>query len=293
MSKTETSGKSRRARTYLRSMVSLLALALAAGLWAGSATAQDDAEGEGEAEKPKQARFSHEQHDEMGVELSKCSTCHKLDSKYKASPPTSGKDHMPCATSGCHFEEFFATEPVICTVCHESSDPRVEQKPIIRVRLRSEFAGSGLSHQSHVKLVGKKGNAACMRCHGNKYDGQDRPKTGGHSACAGCHAKNNEPRMSSCGSCHALGGKSGKEKRAEPSEWNVRAKFTHDSHGRDPRKSQPTSCVSCHRSVPKASTLAEVKPPKMEYCDGCHDGNHAFKTTGFGCHRCHGGKADE
>jgi hypothetical protein len=24
-----------------------------------------------------------------------------------------------------------------------------------------------------------------------------------------------------------------------------------------------------------------------EDCDGCHDGKHAFKTTGFECFKCH------
>jgi hypothetical protein len=26
----------------------------------------------------------------------------------------------------------------------------------------------------------------------------------------------------------------------------------------------------------------------MKSCGGCHDGEHAFKTTGFGCAKCHG-----
>jgi hypothetical protein len=26
----------------------------------------------------------------------------------------------------------------------------------------------------------------------------------------------------------------------------------------------------------------------MQQCDACHDGKTSFKTTGFGCARCHG-----
>ena len=271
-------------------VVAVLALGLAAGLWASTARAQED---DGASKKSAaRARYSHAEHKGRGVDQSKCSKCHTLDENYRTSPPLSGKDHQPCATAGCHFDEFFETEPTICTVCHESSDPRVEQKAILRARPRSEFTGNTMSHKSHVALVGKKGNAACMRCHGNKFGGENRPKTGGHSACSGCHAKMAEPKMDDCGSCHAMGGKGGSA-LPKPSQWNVRAKFKHESHGRDPRKNRETSCESCHRTIAKATDLADIQSPKMEFCDSCHDGDKAFKTTGFTCHLCHGEAANE
>ena len=277
--------RARFTRKLLHRSIAALALALAAGFWASSATAQDD-DKPAEKAKPKKAQFSHSDHADLDVAVKNCNKCHTLDDNYRALAPTAGKDHQPCANSDCHFQEFFSAKPMICTVCHESPDPRVQQKAILRQRPRSEFAGSGLSHKSHLAMGSKKGNAACMRCHGDKYSGQNKPKTGGHSACSSCHGRNAEPRMTKCGGCHATGGE-GDKKPAKPSEWNVRATFTHDSHGRDPRRSSPTSCVTCHRGIPKATTLDSIKAPKMQFCDACHDGEHAFKTTGFACFKCH------
>src|SRR6185436_11212482 len=48
---------------------------------------------------------------------------------------------------------------------------------------------------------------------------------------------------------------------------------------------------TCHTQVAVAKDIVSLAPPRMADCDGCHDGRTAFKTTGFGCARCHGPKA--
>ncbi|MCG8416915.1 MAG: cytochrome c3 family protein [Proteobacteria bacterium] len=278
-------------RLVILTLGALGAVGLTAGLSLDPATAQDRADQPAGA-KNTGLRYSHAAHQALKVDQSRCSDCHRLDDNYRASPPLTGNDHQPCADSKCHFKEFFATKPKICRVCHEADQPWVKQKAVMFQRLRSEFGGGGISHESHVSLVGKKGNAACKRCHGDKYKGQHKPRTGGHSVCAPCHSKNAEPAMSDCGSCHALGGQVGAARPA-PSEWNVRARFDHQTHDSDPRDDRETACVVCHRTIPKATSLAEIQAPKMQYCDSCHNGEHAFKTTGFDCYRCHGSEADE
>ncbi len=92
--------------------------------------------------------------------------------------------------------------------------------------------------------------------------------------------------MGNCGDCHALGAD---VKRRMPSEWSVARLYDHTEHGRDPRMKSKgeTKCQTCHEGVAEADSLAVVVPPTMKSCDGCHDGGHAFKTTGFGCYRCH------
>jgi c(7)-type cytochrome triheme protein len=68
----------------------------------------------------------------------------------------------------------------------------------------------------------------------------------------------------------------------------VRTQFKHSDHDNDPRVNKPTPCLLCHDQVVQAQTLAQIGRPRMQQCDACHDGKISFKTTGFGCSRCHG-----
>ena len=93
--------------------------------------------------------------------------------------------------------------------------------------------------------------------------------------------------MGSCGNCHTLGGR---QAASSPTatEWSVGAMFAHESHGTDPRSSRTeTECTECHQKIPDATNLSQVTNPEMKNCDGCHNGQNAFKTTGFTCYRCH------
>jgi c(7)-type cytochrome triheme protein len=89
--------------------------------------------------------------------------------------------------------------------------------------------------------------------------------------------------MSECAACHSRT----KPARRSVSEWAVTANFKHTTHGTDPRSKKPTNCLECHSTIAAAKDLASVTAPKMAQCDGCHDGKVSFKTTGFGCARCH------
>jgi c(7)-type cytochrome triheme protein len=238
------------------------------------------------AAKEPAVRYSHTDHEKHGVKQKDCSKCHQLDEEWTVQAPTRGRDHQPCNESGCHAKEYFSREPKICVVCHADSRPWVKQKAELKRRKVSEFGGD-LSHKTHAtaRVGGRGANGPCLACHGDPY--RDEPTSGGHADCAPCHGSREQPRMGDCGDCHRLGARKARVK-AKGGPWRVAALFTHTTHGRDPRRPQTqTECTTCHAGVTKATRLADIKNPTMRSCDTCHDGEAAFKTTGFECYRCH------
>ena len=225
-------------------------------------------------------RYDHDKHSKLNVDHSDCTACHSLDASFAVKPATAGKNHAPCSNKACHANEFFAVRPVVCTTCHDGAAPWVKQPAFARQRKRSEF-GRDISHATHAKG----GNAACKSCHGDVYRGT--APANGHAACAQCHGVQSQPTMTSCAGCHGLGETTATASQTK-TNWSVGANFDHKIHGTDPRSSSETSCVQCHANVQTATKVGEVANPTMPSCDGCHDGATAFKTTGFGCYRCHG-----
>ncbi len=262
----------------------------ALGLLAGVLVSSDPASAQKKkATKPAEIRYSHEVHTKRGVDQGVCENCHVLDEKYTVLAPTLGKDHMPCADSECHASEFFSKEPMICVVCHTDARPWIKQKAELKQRRRSDFGGD-LSHKTHAgaRVGGRGANGACKKCHGNVFGGT--PARAGHDDCAPCHEKQSAPAMGECGGCHKLGARKARVK-AKTSEWGVAALFAHNTHGKDPTANgAETKCTTCHQTIPTANKLAEIRNPTMRSCDACHDGEAAFKTTGFECYRCHGEK---
>jgi hypothetical protein len=233
-------------------------------------------------------RYSHAQHAKLEVDHRDCGACHSLGPGFAVEPPIRGKDHRPCSDARCHAAQFFSRAPTICGVCHDAAEPWVAQPAVVRDREPSEFGGS-ISHRSHATAeLGAGGvDGACVECHGDPYAGTPAPT--GHDTCAPCHGRTAAPAMASCGGCHTLGGPRGGGGAQPDSGWSVAARFSHRDHGRDPRSKGRTACVECHATVAKAERADPIPHPAMASCDGCHDGQHAFKTTGFDCHRCHGG----
>ena len=276
----------------MRYAVSTGLLALAIGVmfaiavpFGGPATAQNK-------KQAKTLRYLHKLHKANGVDQTDCKKCHDLQRDYSVKPPTAGNPHQPCADSECHGDQFFSTKPEICVVCHTDNKPWVKQTARQNQHTRSEF-GSDLSHKTHatgrVKASGPGPNGVCKTCHGNMFTSanSERTKNAGHGACSACHARTNKPVMTDCGGCHTLGGKKGGVSK-KGGDWAVGELFAHNTHGRDPRKpGTESTCVECHADITKATNLASIKNPTMRSCDGCHNGEHAFKTTGFQCYRCH------
>lgn len=263
--------------------------------------------------------YRHQQHKREGLALEPCAACHALDASFQPLPPTRDKPHARCVT--CHAEDFYKPAPTTCGACHTDSAPWTAQKAALAggqkttgqkpTRDRSEFSwdrSAGFSHSGHIGAYqgqGVKSDETCGRCHSQIFK-QGTPSdvnaggalsgalpgalSDGHTACATCHgraATPPKPTMAECNGCHRLGPAT----VPAPGEWNVAAKFTHASHERDPRtQGQTTPCITCHQSAASATSLAAVGRPTMRSCDACHNGKQAFKTTGFGCLRCHDGK---
>jgi len=227
--------------------------------------------------------FSHAAHTGRNVNIAKCDTCHSISPEGILDPPNAGKNHMPCATSGCHQTEFVTKTNKICGICHDAAMPW--QKTVARavVPLKPEWF-EAMNHASHLAKKGIS-NAACSDCHGDKLGGGKKPQ--GHAACAECHGKGQGFPMSQCQTCHVQQA----PKRGAVTEWSVAATFAHAKHAIDPRSKKVTACVECHATVKNAKDLATIQKPKMSQCDSCHNGKQSFKTTGFECSRCHSAPA--
>jgi c(7)-type cytochrome triheme protein len=266
-------------------LAAVAAVAMLVSAGGSSFAAQGDPEPAVKSKSSKELRFGHALHKEKGVAIDSCDTCHGIKG-VSVEPVTRGKNHQPCNDAACHASEYMSKEPTICVVCHESNDPWVKQTARIRNLSSSEFGGE-ISHKTHQSDKASKGGVKCDSCHGNVYERGDKPDA--HAVCGSCHQGGMEPNMNDCGSCHKLGYQASQRKGA--SKYSVRARFDHSDHDRDPRsKGGPApDCKTCHVGLEKATTLAEVIPPTMRSCDSCHDGKLAFKTTGFGCVKCHGG----
>ena len=223
------------------------------------------------------AGFSHAEHRKRNVKIDDCAACHATDSDGVLAAPGARKDHLPCANAACHQTDYLARAPKICGVCHDAATPwaKAVSRPGKPVSVEWFQA---MNHASH--LTGK--TASCESCHGDKRTGAARPRD--HRACSICHARQ-APVMSDCAACHT-----GTRASRPTSEWSVAATFEHTKHALDPRSRRATACTECHTQIVSAKNMAAVAPPRMADCDGCHDGKTAFKSTGFGCARCHGPK---
>lgn len=222
--------------------------------------------------------FSHAEHRKRNVKIDDCAGCHAVEADGGLAAPGARKDHLPCASSGCHQSEYAARAPKICGICHDAAVPWAKTISRPGKAVTVEWFES-INHASHLAA----GKATCETCHGDKRTGAPAPRN--HRACSTCHARGQPPAMTDCAACHA-----GSKPSKQASPWSVSATFEHTKHAVDPRSRKPTACTECHTQIPAAKDLASVAAPRMADCDGCHDGKLAFKTTGFGCARCHGKK---
>ncbi len=214
-------------------------------------------------------RFAHGKHP-----IASCETCHKLVGNEVTSV-----GHAPCATAGCHADDFGKPEPMTCGACHNGTEP---WRHLVVDRLPADATefGATLDHAQHP--------AACASCHRLRTASQALRPPRGHTACttAGCHAVKGgpEPQLASCTACHALDRFATRLAARTAAPWSARASFDHVVHARNADGSE-LACTVCHRDLAgDAATLAT--PPKAA-CAPCHDGSTAFKLTGTNCGRCH------
>jgi c(7)-type cytochrome triheme protein len=240
-----------------------------------------------------QARFDHDTH-RVRLGGAPCARCHTLDVRGVPGPPAA--DHAPCSDAGCHRDEFSAFQPTICGACHVGTEPWRPLHFDRPFRPDTQF-GVRFSHRAHLvdraHRAASEGDPGCTDCHGraSRRGGMDVP--GDHSACtgAGCHALEGvvEPGLSDCEACHVAGLREQRERARGQAQWSVRARFRHESHERAPGGDRQVACAECHRGAERATASHDMPTPAKQTCLTCHQGEHAFKVTGHGCVRCHGG----
>ena len=212
-----------------------------------------------------------------------CLLCHRRESNSPIPKRPGGSGHLPCA--GCHAQQFSDSGSPICTICHtDVKSGALKSFPRLK-SFRMKF-----DHSLHVKM----GSVSCATCH--------RPASGGvafsipagfnaHTTCYGCHtprAQSGGRDISSCGTCHQLGGYF----RTSQSPVGFRVGFNHARH-------QKITCNECHQvraGMPQRRQVTAPEPlnhhatGRAQSCMTCHDGKRAFGGDDFTvCKRCHTG----
>lgn len=234
---------------------------------------------------PEGLDYSKFQHNSRNHSRLPCLLCHRRDSNAPVPKRPGASNHLPCA--GCHSQQFSNADSPICTICH--TDPKSGAlKSFPRLRsFRMKF-----DHARHLNM----GRVSCATCH--------RPSRGGvalsipsgfnaHTTCYRCHtprAQSGGRDISSCGTCHQLGGYSRTPQFAQA----FRVGFSHAKHAQ-------TACAECHqvragmpqrRQVTQPEALNHHATGRGQSCLTCHDGKRAFGGDDFSvCKRCHTGTA--
>ena len=234
---------------------------------------------------PEGLDYSKFQHSTAYHERLPCLLCHRRDSNAPVPKRPGAANHLPCA--GCHVQQFAKAEGPICAICHtDVKSGALKAFP----RLRSFNAK--FDHARHLNMR----SVNCATCH--------RPLRGGvalsipagfsaHNTCYRCHtsgAQSGGRDISSCGTCHQLGGYSRTPQFAQA----FRVGFSHAKH-------EKTSCNECHQiraGMPQRRQVTQPQPlnhhatGRGQSCLTCHDGKRAFGGDDFAaCKRCHTGAA--
>ena len=190
-------------------------------------------------------------------------------------PKRPGADkHLPCA--GCHAQQFSNADSPLCTDLSHRRKVRGDetlsapQKFQYEVRSRAphgqrELRKLSSSARGGVALSipsGFNAHTNCFRCH------TDRAQSGGRD-------------ISSCGTCHQLGGYS----RTSQFARAFRVGFSHGEHNQ-------VTCNGCHqvragmpqrRQVTQPQALNHHATGRGQSCLTCHDGKRAFGGDDFSC----------
>ena len=239
--------------------------------------------GQEQTQPPEGLDYSKFLHNSRNHARLPCLLCHRRESN-SARPVLPGKsEHTPCV--GCHKQQFSNSDSPICTICHTDVKSGA-LKPFPRLKTHS----MKFDHSRHVNMEG----VSCATCH--------RPSRGGvalsipagfnaHETCYRCHSPRAQSQgrdISSCSTCHPLGG----YQRTAEFAQAFRVGFNHARH-------QKVGCNDCHqvragmpqrRQVTAPVPLNHHAKPGSVSCMSCHDGKRAFGGDDFTvCKRCHTG----
>jgi c(7)-type cytochrome triheme protein len=232
--------------------------------------------------------FSRFRHDNKNHARMPCLLCHRRENNEALPSLPGGGGHVPC--TGCHAKEFANTSSPVCAICHTNAQSgALKAFPVLK-SFNVKF-----DHSTHTRGL----KVSCATCH--------RPGRGGvtltipsgfnaHTTCYQCHAPQaqaNGRDISSCSTCHQLGGYS----RTPTQTSAFRVGFSHAKHG----ALQKLTCNECHNVRPGVSQRQQVTTPMglnhhapagATSCMSCHNGKRAFGGDDFAaCKRCHTGAA--
>jgi c(7)-type cytochrome triheme protein len=248
-----------------------------------TAAAQQSTSGQEQMQFPGGLDYSKFLHSNANHARLPCLLCHRRETNAARPLLPGGNGHLPCA--GCHAQQFSSSDGPICTICH-SDVKSGALKPFPRLHsFRMKF-----DHARHLNM----GSISCATCH--------RPTRGGvalsipsgfyaHATCFRCHtpgAQSGGRDISSCGTCHQLGGYSRTPEVAQA----FRVGFNHAKH-------QKLTCNQCHQAragMPQRRQVTSPEPLNHHAtgrglsCMSCHNGKRAFGGDDFSvCTRCHKG----
>jgi c(7)-type cytochrome triheme protein len=212
-----------------------------------------------------------------------CLLCHRREGNAPRPTLPGASGHLPCA--GCHAQQFANSDGPICSICHtDAKAGTLKSFPRLK-SFRVKF-----DHAQHVR----KGSSNCAACHRPARNGVALSIPAGfsaHTTCYGCHtprAESGGRDISSCGTCHQLGGYS----RTTVNARAFRVGFDHAKH-------KKVTCNECHSVRPGMPQKKQVTAPEPlnhhatgrgQSCRTCHDGKRAFGGDDFtACKRCHTG----
>ena len=236
--------------------------------------------------------FSHETHRAPKTNLI-CSGCHTIPAREAPDEIAAGTKasikgfpyHDSCLE--CHRRTsplfFSGAAPVICTVCHTRSSPRLSARELHKFPKQSEqameveFPGYyPHDHRDHKRVN-------CASCHvtderayvaiaiGGEAaykppEGTFKTSPSGHAACFKCHWQDDKPKKDDCAGCHLMPDAVTRKPRnllspnalewfkGWPRDWPKRLslKFNHESKDHD------EECTTCH-DLTKIETLDLLK----------------------------------
>ncbi|MCA9550589.1 MAG: hypothetical protein KC933_11175 [Myxococcales bacterium] len=185
-----------------------------------------------------------------------CTKCHLKKLKSLRTSYLGLKD----TCFGCHGDVHRFTSKDLrgqCEDCHGKDGGKAK-------KMTSKDLPFDHLERSGLALVGKHGEADCMKCH----EGGDMSLR--KRSCNNCHAKDTPHgrtfRKSKCADCHS------------PKTWKDTT-FNHDEHFPLRSKHAQANCSKCHKTLAK-------KPPKN--CASCHKRTHKDRFDDFKCATCHG-----
>lgn len=224
--------------------------------------------------------FSHEIEEHKKFD---CTSCHRRDEKVL---DNKFAGHESCV--GCHLNQFTASEPAMCSICHDdlkSSPPTMKTFPAKFI----EGFNMKFDHAAHESGKARP-PAGCVACHEPQGPGKSIPSgIKAHANCYTCHTP--DTKIGSCSTCHEIAPYS----RTPQSRYVFRAVFTHGDHGK-------IGCNECHNVIAKAGQGKQVTSIAAQEhnvgqnnnCNTCHNGSRAFGGNGpndfANCSRCHKGR---